>query len=166
MDFGCRYVRYAANGSQTNTRQAALRYKTLDSLRGLAAAGVVLHHCIHALPPGQQQRIDSIFGHSAAALIWQGRPFVILFFVLSGFALASSLSPAGRIAYPDYVLRRLCRICLPYLAALGLSLGIFWVLAPGPYAGETGWIGSTWENGAGLHVLAQNLAMTGTTQGS
>jgi peptidoglycan/LPS O-acetylase OafA/YrhL len=52
-----------------------------------------------------------------------GPDAVLLFFVLSGFVLfLPYLRKGGTASYPRFVMKRVCRIYLPYLAALGLVL--------------------------------------------
>ncbi|MGN6497092.1 MAG: acyltransferase family protein [Tsuneonella sp.] len=58
--------------------QALNRYVALDSLRGVAALGVVFHHC-------------RAFGYIASLNMFaQGRLFVDFFFVLSGFVISAA----------------------------------------------------------------------------
>ena len=83
------------------------RYVPLDSLRGLAAWLVVITHVLSVYPV--------LYGHSPS-----GHPAVVFFFVLSGFVLSLPFF-RGPVAYGPYLLRRLCRIWLPYVAAMLLA---------------------------------------------
>lgn len=101
---------------------ATHRFKSLDSIRGLAALAV-------------------LFGHISGMFIWpekwikwmkwpllnmafDGRSAVTMFFVLSGFVLAYPyVSGAGaRLNVPLFYARRIIRIWLPWFCAFVLAL--------------------------------------------
>lgn len=87
----------------------SVRVGQLDSLRGIAAMTVVWHHW-HAATEVQMVRwymVPFFAGHEA----------VILFFVLSGYVLSLPTWTKRTAAYPEYLVRRVSRIYLPYLAA-------------------------------------------------
>ncbi len=100
------------------------RYEELDSLRGLAAMTVFCYHCIFLLaicPAWLAWTIRTPLG----LLLYGGHQAVILFFVLSGFVLHLPYTRQGyRASYPSFIVKRICRIYLPYLGAL-----LFFVLA-------------------------------------
>jgi peptidoglycan/LPS O-acetylase OafA/YrhL len=98
------------------------RFDRLDALRGFAAFTVVLHHCFRA---HENTNVGLLwwFENTPLRLIVSGRPAVILFFVLSGFVLALSLEKA--MTYRDFVIRRVCRIYLPFAASIALAAMIF-----------------------------------------
>ncbi|MDQ2832923.1 MAG: acyltransferase [Acidobacteriota bacterium] len=54
--------------------------------------------------------------------IFAGNKAVILFFVLSGYVLSLPYWAGKRVAYRKYLIKRICRIYLPYLAALLLAV--------------------------------------------
>lgn len=124
---------------------AGPRLNELDALRGLAAAGVVAYHAL-ALSPPSRDVLWAMFC-SPLFLLVTARPFVILFFVLSGYVLHMAIlaerERSGRVDAAAFALRRLCRIGLPFaaagaLAALMLALcGRFGALetAPAPMRG-------------------------------
>jgi peptidoglycan/LPS O-acetylase OafA/YrhL len=95
------------------------RFTELDSLRGLAAATVVLHHAADMWPT-----IAS--GHGVASVLLRlfsgGEQAVALFFILSGFVLALPYIRGKSQTYPTFLLRRIARIYGPYLVALGLAV--------------------------------------------
>lgn len=101
------------------------RYRELDALRGLAAISVVLLHFVDMYfpydliarrTPAQRVLI------ALASPFYRGYEAVFLFFVLSGFVLALPYTRGVSQPYPTYLLRRVARIYLPYLAALGLAV--------------------------------------------
>lgn len=92
-------------------------YLPLDSLRGIAALSVVIHHFVisqsfSALFPNKAW-IDTPFFHNA----WM---FVDLFFVLSGIVISLSYvqSEFGKFPFGEFVIRRLARIYPLHIATL------------------------------------------------
>jgi peptidoglycan/LPS O-acetylase OafA/YrhL len=82
-------------------------------LRGVAALAVVIGH---ALPMGFPQVPNVI-------AVGLGRVSVIAFFVLSGFVLSLPYFDGRPLPYAAFVVRRICRIYLPYAAAM-LAAGV------------------------------------------
>ena len=91
-------------------------YGNLEALRGIAALIVVLHHL--SLQPG-----TFLTGNPWLA---QGWLFVDLFFVLSGFVIASAHmhSPACEAAAKGFLIRRFCRLWPLHFVTLVAALGI------------------------------------------
>ena len=112
------------------------RYDCLDALRGLAASIVVLHHCFRAFDDTSQGLLWWL-DKTPLRLLVSGRPAVILFFVLSGFVLALSLE--GGMKYRDFVVRRFCRIYLPFAASILLAMGLFLFVEQATLPGYTAW---------------------------
>lgn len=112
------------------------RYVQLDALRGLAATTVVLSH-FTLLSPLVGLR------HTPLRLLCGGHEAVILFFVLSGFVLTLQIDRARRPGYGEYASKRICRIYLPFLGAVGVAYAA-WLLT---YGGPVAWAGS-WFNGS------------------
>lgn len=82
-------------------------YRELDSLRGLAAFVVLVHHTLLCLPDfgdffysagsaPAHGLVEALFFYTPLVLIWQGRSAVMLFFVLSGFVLSLPGGAGGR----------------------------------------------------------------------
>lgn len=96
-------------------------YLPLDSVRGIAALSVVIHHVvisktvIAAFP--QKAWIDFPFFHNA----WL---FVDLFFVLSGMVISLNyaMSDFGGFSLRDFVIRRLARIYPLHIVTLAAML--------------------------------------------
>lgn len=106
--------------------------EVLDFLRGLAAVYVLVNHARGAFFAGGQQMLET--GHNtlwdwgaiaALQLTGMGTEFVILFFVVSGFAMANSLQYSTDLG--SFYLKRIIRIWPPYLAAIGIAvvIGLF-----------------------------------------
>lgn len=106
---------------KTNGEQF-LRFKLLDALRGIAAFWIVLHHTsegghIEELLQSLPQLIsDIMFRH--------GDVGVPIFFVISGFVLAHSLSKdlVNFRYFGNFALRRSIRLDPPYWASIALLL--------------------------------------------
>ena len=100
------------------------RFAALDSLRGIAALGVVLHH----LPASN--------GLAALPLAQMGSLFVDFFFVLSGFVIACSYGDklAGGFPLRRFAVLRLGRVVPVHLLMIGLFLVLellAWALGAG-----------------------------------
>ncbi|ESQ83266.1 hypothetical protein AEAC466_13520 [Asticcacaulis sp. AC466] len=85
------------------------RFSGLDSIRGIAALTVVACHI--CLIGG----INSDISHQMARLS------VLLFFVLSGFVLTLSYTEGKSQDYPAFILKRFCRIYLPFAIAITIA---------------------------------------------
>lgn len=101
---------------------SAGRIRQLDSIRGLAALTVVLQHCLFVFPllfndtSGQQHFwLLNIFKYSPLHLFWSGSQAVFLFFLLSGFVLSLPFYRAQSVSYPAFIIKRICRLYLPYI---------------------------------------------------
>lgn len=95
----------------------------LDSLRGLAALAVILQHwqIIWKLTP-HSRSAGLLVQMPPLRLFVAGHSAVMMFFVLSGFVLSLPQVAGKHVTYLSYLCKRTCRIYLPYLAGLGLSL--------------------------------------------
>ncbi|RFU49229.1 acyltransferase [Paraburkholderia sp. DHOC27] len=127
------------------------RYAQLDALRGVAALTVVFSHFTLLTP---------LLGlrHTPLRLICGGHEAVILFFVLSGFVLTLQLARARSPSFGEFIVRRICRIYLPYLGAVCLAYALYVLVFAGSvnWAGE--WFNASWPttlNNADLvkHIL-------------
>lgn len=131
------------------------RFLELDSLRGLAAFAVVLGHFRGGLatsPPQTFLVISRLFGSGHAA--------VVLFFLLSGFVLTGPYLQPQWPAYTAFLIKRICRIWLPYIAAIVLSAGFAAKLYSTTKTGNP-WIDQTWSKPFSARLLLQHLLMVG-----
>ncbi len=96
----------------------ARRFHELDSLRGLAALTVVFHHFSRICSP----QVLHVLDRTPLRLLVAGHQAVILFFLLSGFVLTLPYKKEGSLNYRSFFLKRVCRIYLPYLAALAFAI--------------------------------------------
>ena len=111
--------------------------KTLDSLRGLAAIYVVIHHCRwllwegyekgYALHPEQYSALNRGLMYFFSAFKF-GNQAVLFFFVLSGFVIHYSVSKRvdreGKFDAKDYLYRRVKRIYPPLVIAIVLTFAL------------------------------------------
>ena len=151
MDF-----RFAASESILTTAPGK-RFHELDSMRGLAALIVLLHHFVHMFYPGVQ------FSTNPAALMFypfiSGHESVMFFFILSGFVLALPFLRGKKQPYLVFLSRRILRIYGPYLAALLLALGgcALWHNR----LGTGGWAAGTWFAPVTWIPVRQHLLLIG-----
>jgi peptidoglycan/LPS O-acetylase OafA/YrhL len=110
-------------------------------LRGAASVTVALGHFFLLFP---QNRWTPVWKYSPLYALIAGREAVVVFFVLSGFALHRMLQRPRGFVYWHFALRRVIRIYGPYLGALTLAMaGNFW-LSEGPRAGFNDWFNTLW----------------------
>jgi peptidoglycan/LPS O-acetylase OafA/YrhL len=139
------------------------RFVSLDALRGIAALLIVTFHCwkigLFPEPAGWAWRL---WHWTPLNLLISGRPWVILFFVLSGFVLACSLERAAGIDYRGFVLRRLCRIYLPFVGSILFSLLAYALVQPERIPTLSRWFNElAWSDPPTLRMVVRHLLMTG-----
>jgi len=102
---------------------AGRRNAELDGLRGVAALIVVFYHFNYLWKAcGQPPWVTATLERTPLALLVSGRASVLLFFVLSGFVLALPWVRGTPERYGVFAVKRVCRIWIPYLAALLLAV--------------------------------------------
>jgi peptidoglycan/LPS O-acetylase OafA/YrhL len=140
------------------------RFAALDSLRGVAALMVLGFHCwkigLFAEPTGWTVHI---WRWTPLNWLVTGRPWVILFFVLSGFVLSVALERAGEgQGYSSFVLRRMCRIYLPFAASILFSALAWFVVHPAPIEDLSNWFNRlAWTEPPAPRLVGLHLLMTG-----
>ncbi|SAK92631.1 O-antigen acetylase [Caballeronia fortuita] len=99
----------------------------LDSLRGFAAVSVMLSHLVVA---GYNQLgwIWTATIYSPVRILIAGHQAVILFFVLSGFALTRMIDGMNPYSYLRYFAARVVRLYPPYVASLILAVLVYFGL--------------------------------------
>jgi peptidoglycan/LPS O-acetylase OafA/YrhL len=144
------------------TATGSSRIVALDSLRGLAALIVVFHHLDNVLDEdGSNPLLAPIFHNSPLRILVDGRTAVMLFFVLSGFAL--SMSIGKKFSYWTYLLRRLTRLMIPCAAGILLAALAYWLVVPKPIPVLGNWFENlVWNVPLSWGLVARHILMTGT----
>jgi peptidoglycan/LPS O-acetylase OafA/YrhL len=150
-----------ANDALSRTAPDPGRLPELDSLRGLAALTVVLHHFGLIWPEWLNSVDGPGFHHARIGLLYPlyaGHEAVMLFFVLSGLVLALPYTRArSRPPYRGYLVRRVLRIYGPYLAALALSIaGAAWLHGP-----HSGWPEAFWSQPISTKLVLEHIGFIG-----
>jgi len=132
------------------------RFHELDSLRGVAALTVVLHHFARILP----DKLLHFLTRTPLRLLVAGHQAVILFFLLSGFVLTLPYKKKRRLEYGPFLLKRVCRIYLPYLGALAFA-----VVCDHNFSRDlpstSYWVNLTWSEPVTPRLLLQHILFLG-----
>jgi peptidoglycan/LPS O-acetylase OafA/YrhL len=150
-----------------------VRVNELDSVRGIAAFIVVLHHVWETILP--DQNTFPLLGRAAAGTGWLadiafwisvsplrllfcGHAAVGVFFVLSGFALTKSLENPRQRSYGPFILRRFFRIYPPFAFVILASAAFCYLFKPLPIPGRD-WLNLSWNEPVSLQLVAGHLLM-------
>ena len=106
------------------------RFEELDSLRGLAALAVMVGHFLMVFTPIVQNTSGlgfleyplNLLKYTPLHAVWGGHEAVIMFFLLSGFVLSLPFFHNRQQTYAKYVIKRICRIYIPFLVALFIAI--------------------------------------------
>jgi peptidoglycan/LPS O-acetylase OafA/YrhL len=148
------------------------RYDELDSLRGLAASTVVLGHLatvVFLSPPNAIMHPNWVFwrhvimaiNRTPLCVLMLGGPAVRFFFVLSGFVLMLPFLRHRDNPYFPYLVKRICRIYLPYLAAVAVAAMACTWFGQKPLPEFTGTVAAAWQQPVTLHAIVQHVLMLG-----
>jgi peptidoglycan/LPS O-acetylase OafA/YrhL len=135
------------------------RYDELDALRGIAAVMVVLWHFVCATytvqDPGTKSFVMSLY------FLVQGRSAVILFFILSGFVLSLPFFREPRPGYGGFILRRICRIYLPYVALIACTILVRSFVTIKKIPGLSDWFNDYCGDPFSLTIALEHLFLIG-----
>jgi peptidoglycan/LPS O-acetylase OafA/YrhL len=144
--------------SEEAIRTEPKRFDELDSLRGLAAISVLMHHFLLVKDSSsQQESILRIFLYP----FQNGPAAVVLFFTLSGFVLSLPVWRETKISYPHFVLRRTFRIYPPYLFALLLSVAGAYLFHSHKQPHLSLWFQGSWSTPVDPDSVLQHLLFIG-----
>src|SRR5471030_1682202 len=129
-------------------------YPQLDALRGIAALMVVLNHFVQVGPLWWVAK-------SPLRVLTLGHEAVILFFILSGFVLTLQLMSGRRVTYRDYVVKRICRIYLPYLCVLFAAFSAISLINVEPIAWAGSWFNDIWTGSFSGREILDHLLFIG-----
>jgi peptidoglycan/LPS O-acetylase OafA/YrhL len=129
-----------------------MRVRSLDGLRGLAAAVVAVHHALLCLAPLSLVYLepDKVakgsrtwwFGFTPLHAVWAGGEAVYLFFVLSGLVLARPWIDRRAGTWFAYYLKRVPRLYLPATASVVVALATIWMVKRISVGDVSGWLAS------------------------
>ena len=146
------------------------RFKELDSLRGLAALSVLIEHLLIVIPVvdastwGQKKyNWLNYIKYTPLHVFWAGDEAVIFFFVLSGFVLSLPFysSPPS---YLQFIIKRVCRIYIPYIAAIALGFLALEVSYHGPITGLSPWFNTIWSLPITAKTFIDHILLIGPLQ--
>ena len=127
------------------------RVRQLDSVRGLAALSVVFYHFLLVFPliyndtSGQSAFwLINLFKYSPLRAAAAGYQAVLLFFLLSGFVLSLPFYEGRAGNYPAFIVKRICRLYLPYLGAVAAAVTLDWLCSRHGIAALSDWFNRTW----------------------
>jgi peptidoglycan/LPS O-acetylase OafA/YrhL len=156
------------------------RLDSLDSLRGLAALTVVFNHVMWLYKPDgglRRKAVHSVGGWRHLLAVIHGLPgtflfeisplhffasgheAVVLFFILSGFVLYLPWKAKRAPTYTSFLVKRVCRIYLPYLASLIFVIFLNAKLSEGGLAGMNQWFDKTWSLPVTWQPVLQHLVL-------
>jgi peptidoglycan/LPS O-acetylase OafA/YrhL len=132
------------------------RFHELDSLRGLAALTVVFHHFSRICSP----EVVHVLDRTPLRLLVAGHQAVILFFLISGFVLTLPYKKEVSLKCHRFLLKRVCRIYLPYLGALAFA-----ILCDLQFSSRSAinnyWTQLTWSTPVTTHLIVQHILFLG-----
>jgi peptidoglycan/LPS O-acetylase OafA/YrhL len=147
-----------------------MRLSSLESVRGLAALLVVLHHWVFVFTthvPVQrlvtQGRYGELFRQTIVDLSTLGPAAVLIFFVMSGFVLTLSLERKDK-SYREFIATRFVRLYPPFVFAILLSTLLLGALDPRPIPQLSSWFNEFWISQPSAALVAGHLAMIGTVR--
>lgn len=123
------------------------RIRSLDGLRGLAAAVVVLDHSTLAIPAlggvifdDRATGLGAWLTYSPLHALWGGTEAVYVFFILSGFVLTLPYLNGRGLSWTAYYPSRLIRLYLPVIASVALGLALALAVPRTGLGGHGQWI--------------------------
>ena len=135
------------------------RYNELDALRGIAALMVVMWHFFCATytvqDPGTKSFVMSLY------FLVQGRAAVILFFILSGFVLSLPFFREPRPGYGGFIVRRICRIYLPYVLLIACTILVRTFVTIKKIPGLSDWFNDYCGDPFSLKIALEHLFLIG-----
>ena len=140
------------------------RYYELDSLRGLAALTVMIHHILLVLPAfmlpyaAPMPGLVHLIRFTPLGIIMAGREAVIFFFVLSGFVLALPfLKRPSVLPYRPFITKRVFRIYPAYFVAVAFAILMNILCYRGAVPDLSGWFAAFWAPHIDWRVAGQHL---------
>lgn len=133
------------------------RLEQLDSVRGLAAFVVFFGH-IYSQYPFLPVAISE---YTPFKVLINGHSSVIMFFLLSGFVLMLPFLKGQSIGYREFLIKRIFRIYVPYLAAVLLALICSMTIVSGNVEGFDEYFNQFWNYKLDLSLILQHVFFIG-----
>ena len=150
----------------STTQVSSERFSSLDGVRGLAALSVVVTHLISVFLSTSYLRYAwfdhaiHIASYTPLAAVWAGSQAVMVFFILSGFALHRMLL-SGTMNYGSYLVRRIVRLWVPYAVVLILTIAGIVIFGSHKIAGQSAWLNTFLNPTLSKGLLIQHFLMVG-----
>jgi peptidoglycan/LPS O-acetylase OafA/YrhL len=135
------------------------RYGELDALRGIAAFAVVIWHFVCATYTIPDKATNSFI--MSLYLLTHGRAAVILFFILSGFVLSLPFLKEPRPGYAGFVIRRICRIYLPFVVLITFTIFVRTFVAIDKIPDYSDWFNDHCGDPFSLKIALEHLFLVG-----
>lgn len=132
------------------------RIEQLDSIRGLAALSVLLSHIIIV-----NMDIFTFVMKTPIRLFTSGYSAVILFFVLSGFVLSLPFLKKDEVNYFPYLIKRICRIYIPYLIVIVISIILSNIFHEDNIGGLSDWFNTSWSTLPDKDLIIEHMLLIG-----
>jgi len=143
------------------------RLHCLDSIRGLASLTVLVFHCLLLYPETIRGQVFAITKFTPLAIFTNGHAAVIIFFILSGYVLSLPFLKDRSAPYGQYVTKRICRIYLPFAAAVCLSVLLWLLSSHAPVASLGLWFQENWpEPPLVWSQVIRHFLLDGTNDGT
>lgn len=120
------------------------RLHCLDSIRGLASLAVLMFHCCWIYPQAVREHIFFLAKFTPFAIFTNGHAAVIIFFVLSGYVLSLPFFGNRPVPFKQYLVKRFCRIYLPFAAAVCVSTLLWLISSRVPVSTLSAWFQGNW----------------------
>ncbi len=135
---------------------------------------VVVHHCLLTQPAFSDYFFSTwrtaastppeyLLFHTPLRIVWDGYEAVTLFYVLSGLVLMLPWVEGRPPGYVAYCVKRICRIYLPYCAAIaGAATLAMLLIRSANVPGASDWVNHmTWSNPVTPVMLVDHALMIG-----
>lgn len=112
------------------------------------------------------ERAFHVIERTPAYIAIAGHEAVIWFFLLSGFVLSLPHVCGERVAPGPFLIRRLCRVYLPYLVSLGVALACAVAWGGQAMPSLSDWFNHVWPTGPTWSTICAHLVFIGVYDSS
>jgi peptidoglycan/LPS O-acetylase OafA/YrhL len=155
----CRPAKLGLAAGPGKEKTMKSRLIELDSLRGFAAVSVVVLHYLQFFGWDSSNNIVAYLLRETPLHIFSaGNEAVIFFFVLSGFVLSLPFF-GGKQPYGQFIIKRVCRIYLPFWCALIVAILLRTAFAKGSVP-SLGWaLNTIWVSNVNLSEVLRHFSL-------